>query len=217
MGCLHPNGATSPGTNSQSNRVHGCLLFNYTVTNGRVWYVCCSLFFFPESFDEFFTFFFFLTTFFFLFSSFFFFFFFFLPTGVSLLLTWETKDQNAMEGFVVVVTVVSFLCLFLVVWSLVSLQWLGLLEKVNGIESMVPIVSAFCCAITGSWGSTIMSDWISQASPQILLRIDEDDWELLSFTRYAVGFHVTTYFLSFFWTALSLSLQLSLSLDGLNL
>ena len=108
--------------------------------------------------------------------------------GLCLLATWETKNQNATEAYVVVVTVLCFICLFFCVWGMVSLQWLGLVEKTNGIESLVPIISCFCCASVGTWGSTIMSDWITQSNPQILNRVDEDDYVLLEFIKYTCVF-----------------------------
>jgi hypothetical protein len=82
--------------------------------------------------------------------------------GIAIILNWEYKNQDATEAFVVVQTVASYIGLFSVVWGLVCLQWLGYLENINGVESLVSIIAAICCGMTGSWGSTIMSDWIGR-------------------------------------------------------
>ena len=73
--------------------------------------------------------------------------------ALAIIFNWEQKNQPATEAFVVVQTVVSYLGLFAVVWGVVGLQWLGMLELYNGVESLVTIMAAICCAITGSWGS----------------------------------------------------------------
>jgi hypothetical protein len=56
--------------------------------------------------------------------------------------------------------------------------------------SLVTIMAAICCAITGSWGSTFMSDWIGRQSPQILSRVDEDDVELWHYMHYTTGLYI---------------------------
>ena len=80
--------------------------------------------------------------------------------AVAIIFNWEQKNQAATEAFVVVQTVVSYLGLFAVVWGIVGLQWLGMLELYNGVESLVTIMAAICCAITGSWGSKWTGGWL---------------------------------------------------------
>ena len=116
-----------------------------------------------------------------------------LPTSLYALLllgSWEEKNQDALEGYVVVVTCLSFLLVFVLVFSMVSLQWLGHLERTNGIESLLPITSSLLLVTTASWGSTILNQWIGLADPQILVRIDQDDYVLLVFVEYSCLFYV---------------------------
>jgi hypothetical protein len=99
-------------------------------------------------------------------------------------ITWEDKDQVALGVFIVVSAVASFLVLFCGLFSIVAAQWLGHVERVDGIESILPLVGITLSGINASWGASMLDRFVVQAFPNILERIDEGDLALRAYIVY---------------------------------
>jgi hypothetical protein len=99
-------------------------------------------------------------------------------------ITWEDKDQVALGAFIVISSVASFLILFCGLFSIVAAQWLGHVERVDGIESILPLVGLTLSGINASWGASMLDRFVIQSFPNILERIDEGDLALRSYVVY---------------------------------
>lgn len=105
---------------------------------------------------------------------------------------WEDKDQVALSTFVIISAVSSFLILFFGIFSIVAAQWLGHVERIDGIESIIPVVGFALAGINASWGASVLDKFVLQAFPNIMQRIDENDSELRAYTVYAQPLYFAT-------------------------